>query len=593
MQETRPASLSFFRSYEPAGFRFHNTIALAERVTDLPPIGSAESLASIAWFKSGTPQAQFVDLHNGAPAVHATTLRILVSNEGLFAAARMDEPAPQLMKRLVPADSATGEVKPHENLMGYAVDKDDHFALAIDPVHSHGDYFEFFLSNAGHASVHLKNFQYSESIHTTCDKCEPVKPAWEHRAIIAGDAWYAFMRIPWAALGLNALPEQHLIGMNATRLRAVEELRCSTFARVPFQHGMCAADFADLYLSPPPAVLESLDFGRPVLDQNTLKLSLKAATGASVTARATVTVGKDKRTISSDEAKTNIAAGSTATLNVPYRLDWQETGLHSMTLELLHDGRIFYSGQFVLGRNGYVSVTDRHEWDKPQPHPSPDDEQFMVKKRNYLLSRLPRMARTTTAQGAPSDFCLESADGKVRFNLMDPAVCRQIAAFIESRFDNDADRMAGASMFIHQKCFAMHCTELTHVHRHLSPESAMRLNGGHCYSRALSLAGVMREIRYTGQSRTYDARIMFVLGHVIVAVIDGGQRYLFDPTFGSFYYRHDNKAFATELEIAADLTLADRYGRGRRHNFSHPASHSLAPVGNVRWPAGAPVSAAR
>ena len=95
-------------------------------------------------------------------------------------------------------------------------------------------------------------------------------------------------------------------------------------------------------------------------------------------------------------------------------------------------------------------------------------------------------------------------------------------------------------------------------------------------------------IAIAGTDRNLDASTMLVLGHVIVCVQEGEERLLFDPTFGSFFYRHDNKAFATERELGEDLSLADRFIRERHKDYFHPATHTVSPLGNVIWPPGAP-----
>jgi hypothetical protein len=590
MQETHPSSVSFFRSYEPAGFSFRNVNANAEVCGSLPNIDDAEKLAQAGWFAEAPTLSAFADLLDGTTTNPGTTVRVLASAAGLFIAARMAEPKPERMRRVIPADHPDGEMKINPNALAYSVWKDDHFTFAIDPTHNHKDYYEVMISSTGFTRAQKKNYEYHESVHPHCVTHEPAKIAFQHRALCHKDAWYAFAKLEWKSLGLDGAPALPVIGFNAVRLRAVDEIRFSAWARTPDAHKMAALDFGDLYIAPALAQITRFNFGQPVLDRNSLQLELRNAGGASISARVVVTGNQNKNSIS-DET-TNVAAGAgEQKVSIGYKLSRLESKGHTLTVELIDraSGKVFHQSQFQIGRNSWVCAGDRYEWDAPQPNPAPGDENFVDKKRNYITSRLPRFDRVTTAQGAPSDFCLESVDGKVRFNLMQPDVCARIARFVESKFDTDNDRMAAASMLIHQRVFAMHCNELTSTHHNMSPESAMRNNGGHCFSRALSLAGVLSEMQYVGTNRKYHARICFVLGHVICAIVENDNVYYFDPTLGSFYYRHDNKAFATREEMAADLSICERWVLGRNNNFSHPQTHVLAPVGNVRWPAGAPI----
>ena len=366
-----------------------------------------------------------------------------------------------------------------------------------------------------------------------------------------------------------------------------------SWARIVSAHMPSATDLGDCYLGEARVTMPVADFGSPVFDRNTLKVTLEAPReAASVKVRARV-IRTETDTVTSDESvDAQVPAGGTADVEVPYLLDWHERNPHRMTLEVIDaaSGKVIFRTGYRLARSAEIGVTNRFEFPEPPANPSPGDEDFVTKKRNWLNWKTGRFERKTTVQGAPSDFCLQRAGGGVTFNLMEPGVCRKMAEYIESLFEDDLDRMCAASLMVHQKVFAAHCGPLTSMHTDMTPESAMRLNGGHCYSRALSLAGVMREIRYAGSDETYDATIMFNLGHVVV-VLRGrdGKRYLFDPSFGAFFYAHGDTRLASEQELFEDPSIHERYIRNRRKDFCSPETHTDGRTGRVVWPTGAPI----
>jgi len=606
VQDIAGEDLAFLRTDEPCGFRFRSRCVVAERVATLPP---AASLAlDAASFAAGADASAFTDLGSGAAASPATALRLLAGDDGVIIAARCEEPRPSAMRRLVPAGHPTGELAVHANLMGYSAEKDDHLVIAIDGPREHGFFHEFIVTATGFVRARRRRRDHAntDGIHprTTCD--EPLDVAWQH-AVAIGDAhWSAALRLPWAALGLDGPPSPAVVGLNVLRLRTVDEARWSAWRRVAYAHALTAADLGDLFLGEPPAEPVVVDLGRPVFGENRMRVTVRGRSAADITVAATVRaasplpdarpIGGEAsawagRMLGSASVTVTVVPGSEREATLPFAFDWRLPVPHVLEVELRdRGGAAFHRQRFACDREDQVCVDDRHDWPAPPPDPTRDDPDFVARKRDRLLALLGRFSRWTTLDGAPSDFSVVSADRRTRFDLMRPDACRRIAAFIEDRFATDPDRLAAACLLVHQRAFVTHCLELAAVHPGASPATAMRLGGGHCYARATALAGVVAAMRSTDGS-AFNARIAFVLGHVIVAV-GGDDPWLFDPSFGSFFYRHDNRGLATRAQIAADLTLADRFIPERRFNFSRPDTHVLAPVGNVRWPsAAAPRSA--
>jgi len=598
MQGAHPLGYGMFRSQEPAGFRMLNRSGVAERVDALPSVDD-DSLASAEWF-AGAPEGggwtPLRNLHDCEPGDPPTELRVLCSEEGLFVGARCIDPDTSGIRTLIPAENETGSIEVEGAALKYEFWKDDHFVVSIDPTHEASEYCNFILTASGYARPGLIKATYAEQVYATVGKAEGLDAEWHRRAVIKDDAWYAFISVPWKSMGLDAPPgppAPAVIGLNLMRHRGRPMATHMSWARIVGPQLAPATDFGDCYLGEARVTAPVVDFGSPVFDRNTVTVTLEtrgAAAKVEVRARVVATGSGD---VTSDESTgAEVPAGGSADVEVPYFLDWQERNPHQMTLEVADDasGAVLFRTCYRLARSADIGVTNRFDFPEPPENPSPGDEDFVKRKRDWLNWKTGRFHRTTTVQGAPSDFCLERADGEVLFNLMEPGVCRKMAEYIEALFETDLDRMAGAALMVHQKVFAVHCGPLTSLHRDMTPESAMRLNGGHCYSRALSLAGVMREIRYAGSAGSYDATIMFNLGHVVVVVRGAdGERYLFDPSFGSFYYAHDNTRLATEQELCDDPSLHERYIRDRRKDFCSPETHTDGRTGRVVWPTGAPI----
>ncbi len=600
MQETHPLGYGLFRSQEPAGFRMLNRSAVAERIDEIPSVDD-DSLATADWFAAPsappggwTPLRNLHDCEAGDPP---TEIRVLSSADGIFVGARCIDPDIAGIRKLVPADHETGSLDIEGAALKYEFWKDDNFTVSIDPTHEGGEYHNFVLTAGGYTRPGIIHSAYAEQIHPSVQKADASDAEWSYRAVIKDDAWYAFVSISWKSLGLAGVPEPAVIGMNLMRYRGRPQDTHMSWARLAGRQLPVATDFGDCYLGDPAVIMPAVDFGAPVFDHNTAKVKLDAPGGAVKVKVSAKVVGTDPtdeaEEVMSDEAvEAEVPAGGSADVEIPYFLNWHERSPQKMTLEVADaaSGKALFRTCYRLARSADIGVNNRFDFPEPPENPGPDADDFVTKKRNWLNWKTGEFHRKTTAQGAPSDFCLERADGKVLFNLMEAGICRKMAQYIEGLFDTDIDRMCACVLMLHQKVFAMHCGPLTSMHTDMSSESALRLNGGHCYSRALSCAGVMREVCYAGTDRKYDSTIMFNLGHVVVVVrADDGERYIFDPSFGSFYYAHDNKSLATEQELCDDPSIHERYIKNRRKDFLSPETHTDGRIGRVVWPTGAPI----
>jgi hypothetical protein len=221
-------------------------------------------------------------------------------------------------------------------------------------------------------------------------------------------------------------------------------------------------------------------------------------------------------------------------------------------------------------------------------NPEPGTREFMDKKRRYILNRLPEFERATTAQGAPSDFVLRSRDGSVSFNLMEAGALSRIATFLHDLFDNENDRLLGATFFVHQPAGMVYSNLETQLVHQLTPLSLLRFGSAQCCCHAAVLMGIVEKMEINETGRCYRCRRIGLEGHVITAVDLDGRLALLDPSVGRFFYLWDDRTLATALEIAADLSLADRAGKGLRKYFEGTARFHYYGVGAGIWPPGAP-----
>jgi hypothetical protein len=598
MREFDPTRIEMINRLQPGGFRYTNSSFLAERVEAVPDLSDLAGLAGRGWWDADSAMGGFVRGHDGGRPAVETRLRIVHDDEALFAAFHLAEPRMDKANAIVtipgvrqvdPVDPVTGEVP-----MMYVIEKDDHVQLLLDFTHGHGKFVRFLVNLAGVGYAEQTEVQNSsEAVYPGRQRGGGGmwnKP-YRHAVAAGKDHWCAAFRIPWSSIAL-APGDAKVMGVQATRCRTVGQMEKHRLCFSPFDV-TSAMEFADLYLGSQPLALEELDFGLPVFADNsfTFKVSNPGDAKLALVCRARVTVDRDGHEMSDEHASVEIAPGKSRQVKMHYSLDWRED--RRQTLELTMSapgGEVLLAGRYYFSHTQDITAEEPHEFVEPAPNPDPADEDFVAAKRRYLLSRIPYFRRATTQDGAPSDFTLRSARGKWEFNLMQPGVMGEIAAMIESVFDDPTDRLAASSLLAHQKAFSMHMNPHISLHELVTPLSALRLNAGHCYSRALVWMGIARRLAAHDGPGEYGQRVHCVLVlHHVMGCIDVGddERWMFDPTVGSFFYAWDNKRFATAAEMEADPSIPARMMRTRPTNFNNIRYHRLIPAGQVVFPQGA------
>lgn len=598
MQKTDTTAMEMIRRRERAGFCYLNRSFLAEKVHKVPSIDQMEELEDGKWWHGSSVMSNFVNTHDGKETDVETRLRIVYDDEAIFAAFKMHEPRMDKTCACV-TKQGTREIKLVDPVSGkemlpYAINKDDHVQLLLDPTHRHGRYIRLFMNIAGVGYAdQVESDCPSESVYLRSHLLEKWERQYRCCASKADDYWYAAFCLPWESLDIDST-RVSVVGINAVRCRTVGEMQHHVLCFGPNAGNQAAAaDFGDLYLGEARIALEEIDFGLPVLADNAFTARIRNTTdrAAKIDCKAVLTVDSTQKIFSADTCNLNLSPGETGKVKLQYTLDWQEYGGQTLLLSIREVGKeeVLLETPYRFGYNRNITAEQPHVFVESQPDPAPSDKNFIAKKRAYILSRLPRFARVTTAEGAKSDFTLRSVCGAYEFNLMKSGVLREIAKMVEGIFDGRDDRLIAATLLAHQKAFSMHISPHVALHRQITPLSALRLNAGHCYSRTLVWVGIVRQLSTDDGREKYGRRVhgLLVLGHVIGALDVGEDRILFDPSSGSFYYNWDNTRFATEVEMSEDPFLADRMMRDSTRFFAFPQYHRAIPAGQIVFPQGA------
>ncbi len=137
-----------------------------------------------------------------------------------------------------------------------------------------------------------------------------------------------------------------------------------------------------------------------------------------------------------------------------------------------------------------------------------------------VVRALPLLHRATTAQKAPSDFCLLYTDGSLAVNLMKDDPWQTMAAMIEERFSSAEDRLVGAMAFVGQKSVTKLILEpsffsATGLHSYHSPQhelmgplSVIRYGGGSSMCQAAVLAALLQRVSDPTTGRPFVTRVI-------------------------------------------------------------------------------------
>ena len=162
-------------------------------------------------------------------------------------------------------------------------------------------------------------------------------------------------------------------------------------------------------------------------------------------------------------------------------------------------------------------------------------------------------------QGASSDFTLESGDGSVQFNLMDPACVKGMATYVHDCYDNDTDRLLGMMFFAGQTAMMRaHTAYDPDASHRLETLSLLRFGSGYCGHMSRVMAAILNEMEVGDTGRRHRARSFGIGGHALVLVEYRGDYAILDSKHLTLYYRLDNTDLATLKELRAEPEIARR-----------------------------------
>ena len=477
----------------------------------------------------------------------------------------------------------------------------------------HSDSVELFL-DVGHD--HYRYIQFAICADGTCVASRRVRPIdsqrwenkgraderplgpWRGEARISKTGWSALFSIPFVTLGIDAAHDAPL-GFNLGRQRCDGMWEYSSWNHT-YTGAHAPWGFGQLTLGAlPPVGVEQVDLGALHLWENwgELRIVNRAPQAAGVTLDVSVRSGiSAEQLVFSESLQVMLAEAETAA-GVPFSFPFDPQDYRYQQLDLkLSDATqtVLWKARYLFGRGrpGWLLQIDEVRDGPPPENPGADDPDFMAKKRRYIIQRMPRILRRTTAQGAPSDFTLEADDGSARFDLMQPGALAKIAAFIYARYDSDVDRLLGATFFIHQTAVMTYANSPSELVSSLGALSVLRFGSGQCCCSAAALVGVLEKMNCEATGRPYRATRVCIPGHVTTVAEFGGKRVHLDPSVGRFYFLRDNRTLASMEELLAEPELARRAGAHleelHRKAAQSPGMPTYYGPDHGIWPPGAP-----
>ncbi len=487
----------------------------------------------------------------------------------------------------------------------------DHLVFYIDPTHDHAHYVRVRVDLSGHVELfrgravrmeHPSNDPPDE----TFDERQGTALS-SHVTVEDGRGWEGAIEIPSAALGLEGPFDGRVMGFNCRRIRCKRPGEDYVWQQPRPPGQLTPFDYGDLYFTASPWRVAALDFGYFVWDRGVLRIELDAggeAQGRALEAETRCVMPLEAR-VPFRFAAERAAEGGGASIEVPYDLDtrgkWLVAHAYTQRLEIdvreKETGRVVYAGSFPVVFCAGLIPNEPYGLYPDAPDPSPSDPDFMREKRGHVTGRLPRLFRRTTAEGAESDFVLESEDGRVRFNLMKAGVMDEIARYIESLFGDETNRLAAAMYFVHQRAVTRHARALGRIYP-ASPLSLIRAGGGICGVRAPVLTGLVSRMKNPRTGGNYHTRVLELGGHTVAAIADSRDEpdeacIVLDADVGLMFFAEGSSRLATLDELRKHPAIVARSTahdfRHGHHMFSDPAfqfTHGWRATG--AWPEGAP-----
>ncbi len=472
----------------------------------------------------------------------------------------------------------------------------DYVALFFDVKHNHCEYTELILTPSGNKATLFG--RQTGSLH-------PVNPfgtlfetriasniGWKGTATMDKDkkGWLASFTVPFAFLkevaGIKSIPP--VIGFNALRIKRSLPPEQSVLSPVNWfgENAEFPLRFGDLYLSNPPVIFTNIWLGEGFIGKNylvinALKTSQKANGNLIFKLRHKFTLTEKKERLENPPIKIQIT-GKKQLIKIPYDYDKiAKNNIMEIAVQNNSKNSPFFFAAYPM--QFYLRPGKRPAISKTIADPS-------WKEAIKIASKLPRLIRVSTADGAPSDFSLRTEDGKTTIDLMKENAMRLLAEIIEKCFRTDEERLAAASILIAQPDVMVYEIIDRFGECANTPLSIIRFGSGICGAFATAIKGLIEELRPIngkGHFRAYrcgiwDGKLPSQKSHCMVAVHCPDGRWVVLDNGRLIYAKRNGKSSLA--------TLTDTSAIQQKINWVVPYKKwHILDSGSQIWPAGAPL----
>jgi hypothetical protein len=335
--------------------------------------------------------------------------------------------------------------------------------------------------------------------------------------------------------------------------------------------------------------MASLDFGEVYQDWNALKFCVENLSDRSRRIEARLHAwckGHDFRR----KLKMALKPKQTNNGETRFELDAREDRRQDIELILYERRRAVYIARFSAGHNphhGGACMVSKHgvRWfeGKLPANPRPSDPFFQVKKRRYILSRLPDFPEMGWWGGPAGDWILRDRRGsRVKFNLLSDRILEELGDMIAGLFPTDEERVIASTLLTHRMViYSVYGSTLQCL---LSPLGSLRHGVTICSGYTCVEHGILSGIPRTDGQRGYRSWYTCAYNHTILRVELPEYCTLVDPTLGGFHYTRDNSRLATEEELSRNPALSLGTLANREKDYGPEASHTLLWYGDLPYP---------
>jgi len=468
----------------------------------------------------------------------------------------------------------------------------DSLEIMLDAGHDHMSYL-WLHYEAGGVRRGVRR-QVSEATlrcdHGEKDEALP-DSAWSLRSEVTADAWFSLVRIPSALTDSLSKGNRAAWGFNVAQRRWIGRQLVESAWNPVATRSHTPWDFGEVLLQRSNLAVRDLDFGEVYNGWNRLRVRVENTGATAAQARARV-VARSCVHESRAAAPLSIEPGEERWTELRFELDTREWRLQEIAFELEEAGKTVYAARYAAAhstRHSGGCIVAKHgarwfEGAKPR-NPRPDDPDFTVKKRSYILAKLPDFPEAGFWGGPQRDWILRDRRSPLTVNLLSDRVLEDLGEIIAERFATDDERVAAATMLIHR--LMIYSGTGCQFAKYLGPLGTLRHGATICSGFTCALNGLLAAVPRVDGGRGYPSVYTGAHNHTIISVDLPHGRTIVDPTLGAFHYNASNTRLATTEELRADPGLSARSILGREKDYED-APHMLQWYTSLAYPPQTP-----